>query len=97
MKILGERALAGGGDAQKLAETERALRSGKGVAFDDLEAEMQAKLEAEREKRVQHLQQIGVRRIAQMGLAKGWTAWHDNYEEYQYKKRLLKGGQCVSE
>ena len=52
---------------------------------------MQRKLEEEARSVCSTLQQLGVRRISQMGLARGWTAWLDNYQEYQYKKRLLKG------
>ena len=66
------------------AERERSNRSG-------LDDEMQRQIEEEREKRVAHLQQIGVRRLIQQGLARGWNAWHDNYSDYQRKKRMLKG------
>jgi Ca2+-binding EF-hand superfamily protein len=54
------------------------------------EAELQRQMEREREKRVLHLQQLGLKRMMQMGLARGWTAWHDQYEEFTYKKRLLQ-------
>ena len=51
---------------------------------------LQEQLAAEREKRVAHLQQLGVRRLMQQGLARGWTAWLDIYLDYQHKKRMLK-------
>ena len=33
----------------------------------------------EREKRVEHLANVGLRRMFQQGLAKGWTAWQEQY------------------
>ena len=36
-------------------------------------------LQLEREKRVEHLRQVAARRIGQMELAKGWSAWHEQY------------------
>ena len=50
----------------------------------------QLMLEAEKDKRVAHLQGIGVRRLMQQGLARGWGAWHEVYVEYRRKQRLLK-------
>ena len=50
----------------------------------------QAELEAEREKRVQHLATVGIRRMFQAGIAKGWSAWHDLWEEKVRQQRLLK-------
>ena len=52
-----------------------------------MERQMQLKLEQEKEKRVAHLQQLGVKRLMQQGLARGWTAWYDMYSEEQRKKR----------
>ena len=50
---------------------------------------MQQKLEEERQKRVEHIAQVGMRRIMQQGLAKGWTAWHDQWANKVHQKRLL--------
>ena len=49
------------------------------------------KVEEERAKRVEHLGQVGLRRIMQQGLAKGWSAWHEMWEEKARQQRLLKG------
>ena len=54
------------------------------------EQSMALSLEEEREKRVAHLQQIGVRRLFSQGLARGWTAWVHEYNEYKRKKNLLQ-------
>ena len=45
----------------------------------------------EKEKRVVHLQQLGIRRLVQQGLARGWEAWLDAYLVYHRRKRLLLG------
>ena len=46
-------------------------------------------LEAEKEKRIAHLQQMAVRRMMQAGLTKGWQTWLDLYEERQRSMRML--------
>ena len=51
---------------------------------------VEAELEAEREKRVQHLSQIGVKRMMNHKLSLGWSAWYEMYTEYLRKQRLLK-------
>ena len=40
--------------------------------------------------RVQHLATVGIRRMFQAGIAKGWSAWHDMWEEKTRQQRLLK-------
>jgi len=58
------------------------------------EAERQRQLtqqmEREREKRVEHLQHIGARRISQMGLSRGWQAWYDQYEAIVRQQQMLR-------
>ena len=49
-----------------------------------------ADLEAEREKRVAHLQQVAARRVMQMGLARGWSAWLEQYDTHLMHQRMLK-------
>ena len=49
---------------------------------------MEEQLEKEKQKRVEHLAQVGLRRMFQQGPARGWTAWHDLYEHNLYQKRL---------
>ena len=74
---------------KELAEARKAMAEGRGM-----EAEMQRRydeqLEMERAKRVEHLAQVGVRRMFQQGLAKGWTAWHDLWAEKVRQTNLLK-------
>ena len=42
---------------------------------------MALQLEAERERRVAHLQEVAARRIGQMGLARGWSSWYGQWAE----------------
>ena len=46
--------------------------------------------EREREKRVAHLQQLALRRLSQLSLARGWNAWAGKHEERQRQARLLR-------
>ena len=46
-------------------------------------------LEAEREERVKHLQQQAARRIANAGIASGFTTWQGHWEEAARQKRVL--------
>ena len=48
-------------------------------------------LEAERERRVTHLQNVAARRIGQMELSKGWSAWLEQYQARVRCKQLLAG------
>ena len=49
-----------------------------------------AQLEAEREKRVAAVQQQALRRIQQIGLSKGWSAWHELWEERVRQRNMLR-------
>ena len=55
------------------------------------------KLEEEHEKRVEHLQQVAVRRIGQLALARGWSSWLAQHEEKVRVWQLLRhaGGRLV--
>ena len=46
-------------------------------------------MERERDKRVQNLAQVGLRRILAQGLAKGWSAWYDMWSQKTHQSRLL--------
>ena len=71
---------------QALAE-----RSGMDILSQQQEAAraLAEALEAEKEKRVAHLQQMAVKRMMQAGLTKGWQTWLDMYLEHQRHKRML--------
>ena len=51
--------------------------------------QMEEQLEAEKEKRVAHLQQQAMRRIANAGIASGFSAWQEQWAEAARQKRML--------
>ena len=55
----------------------------------ELQKQAALQLEAEKEKRVAHLQQMAARRMGQQGLAAGWSTWQDQYLEAARQKRML--------
>jgi hypothetical protein len=61
-----------------------------GAGQAELEKDLASKLEAEREKRVEHLQGVAARRIGQMGLARGWSGWHEQWSEKRRRRQLLQ-------
>ena len=82
-RMLGEQREAHKKEAEKLAKmaADQALLVQKSA---------NEKLEDEREKRVAHLGQIGVKRMMNQKLSMGWSAWREMYLELQRKKNLLK-------
>merc|ERR1739841_7799 len=82
-----------GWEAVAKAEAERALaarESERGAADAARLRELGEQLEAEREKRIAHVQQIAARRIGQLSLARGWSAWHGQVEAHQWRQRMLR-------
>ena len=82
------------GKLQEVRELKTKLReanTNSRYSAADLEAKKLAEqLEAEREKRVLHLQQVAARRITQIELAKGWQTWQELYLGHLRTKQLLK-------
>ena len=66
-------------------------------ALTPAQQQLAAELEAEREKRVAHVQQIAVRRLGQMALARGWSSWHELWEVRSQEQRRLRavGGRLM--
>ena len=56
----------------------------------DAEEQLANAMEREREKRVAHVQQIAARRIGKMGLARGWSGWHEQWAEKRRRRNLLR-------
>ena len=54
-------------------------------------AEEMAAMQAEKDKeaRVEHLAQKALKRIANQGIMRGWTAWSDQYQQAARQKRML--------
>ena len=75
--------------AKELSDARELMASGKGHSTE-LKRRMEEELEREREKRVAGLQQQGMKRLMNQGLARGWSAWHGKYSEHLRKHRLMK-------
>ena len=74
---------------RELEQARQAMHAGR-ATDEALKRQMEEELEREREKRVAHLQQLGVKRLMNQGLARGWSAWHDMWAERVRKMRLMK-------
>ena len=68
----------------QLMVAREAMLAGNGKEAE-LKRQMEAQLEEERIKRVEHLANVGLRRIFQQSLARGWSAWLEMYQETQHK------------
>ena len=75
--------------AKELKEARDAMASGRGEEYE-MRRRAEEELEREKEKRVAHLGEMGVKRLMNMGLARGWTAWHELYTEKVNQRNLLK-------
>ena len=56
----------------------------------ELEKQMEEKLEAEKQKRIEHTREMAVRRIGKRDLARGWMAWVELYNQIVQERRMLK-------
>ena len=56
----------------------------------EMARQMEEELEKEKQKRVEHLAQVGLRRIMQQGISRGFLAWHDQWAEKTRQTRLLQ-------
>ena len=74
---------------RELKEARDAMLSGNGRAAE-MQRLMEEELEREKEKRVAHLGEMGVKRLMNQGLARGWSAWHEVWAEKVRKRNLLK-------
>jgi hypothetical protein len=75
----------------QVLEAERRARSSELAAVNqDAASEMEKMLAAEKEKRVEHLKQVAIRRIALKDLARGWVGWHGMWSEKVRQRNLLK-------
>ena len=50
---------------------------------------LEARLEAEKEKRIAHLSQLAARRVSNREIASGFTAWQEQWAEAARQKRML--------
>ena len=76
------------GSSEK-ARLEEQRKADVAAAEEDHVRQMEEQLEAEREKRIANLQQSAARRIANAGIASGFSTWQEQWEEAARKKRML--------
>ena len=62
---------------------------------EQMRRQLAEELALERERRVEHLQQLGLKRLRNMSLARGWSAWHDKWTEHAHKLRLMKNASSM--
>ena len=78
-------------DAERERDALVAQLKGQALSAEEEQARQNAlRLEEEREKRVAHLQGVAARRIQQLGLARGWSAWAEAYEQRLMHQRMLR-------
>ena len=75
--------------AEVRATMEAALENQTLSGEQMFQKQMAEAAEAEKEKRVAHLQKQAVRRIANAGIASGFSAWQEQWEEAARQKRML--------
>ena len=76
------------GSSEK-ARLEEQRKADVAAAEEDHVRQMEEQLEAEREKRIANLQQSAARRIANAGIASGFSTWQEQWEEAARQKRML--------
>jgi len=80
---------AGAAAGKQTASLEADAASRLEAAEAAYQKQMEEKLEAEREKRIAHLQQMAARRMGQMDVANGFGTWQDQWAEVARQKRML--------
>merc|ERR1740130_1804842 len=75
--------------ASTKAALEKALEQLRTELTGSAEEQAAMQLERDKEKRVEELCAKAAKRIGNQGLIKGWTGWHDMWEEQARQKRML--------
>ena len=57
---------------------------------EEWERQLRERLEREKEGRVAHLQEVGLKRLFQQDLARGWSSWLEMYLEVSHKRELIR-------
>merc|ERR1719171_2044548 len=73
--------------AQK--ELEKALENQRIALTGSQEEILAMQAQKEKEARVEQLAQKAMKRIANQGIMRGWTAWSDQYQEKARQKRMI--------
>ena len=56
---------------------------------------MTQELEVEQEKRIAHLQQLGVKRLRSQAIARAWSAWHSTWFEMTKARQVMIATDCL--
>ena len=75
--------------SQELEEARQAMLDGRGLEAE-LQRQMEERLAAEKEKRIEHTKEMAIRRIGKRDLARGWTAWSEQHLEKKRRAQVLK-------
>ena len=74
--------------AEVAAQLEAARASDVAVK-EEMQRQLEERLAAERQSRIEHTTQMAVRRIGKRDLTRGWVAWHDGYVDETRVRRML--------
>ena len=80
---------------EELNEARQAMADGRGMEAER-ERQMKEQIEADRQKRIEHTQEVALRRIGKQDLTSGWMAWYELYSEtIRMKRALLQAGSRI--
>ena len=74
--------------SDQLEEARKAMAEGRGQEAE-LKRQMEERMAAEKEKRIEHTKEMALKRIGKRDLTRGWVAWHEMWAEEARRKRTL--------
>ena len=74
---------------QELSAARLAMLEGRGQEAE-LKRQMEERMAAEKEKRIEHTKEMALRRIGKRDLSRGWIAWHEKWAEVRRRKNMLR-------
>ena len=80
---------------EDLAAARQAMLEGRGQEAE-LQRQMDERLAREKEKRIEHTQQMAIRRIGKRELYRGWSAWVTPFLEKRRRKRALMAASSIA-
>ena len=79
---------------EELERARKAMREGRG-AEEEQKRLMEERIQAEKEKRIEHTKEMALRRIAKRELALGWESWATPYFERKYMLSKLRQASMI--
>ena len=77
-------------EVRKELEAARTQLAARASAATSAELELAEKLQAEKQKRIEHTGAMAIKRIGKRDLSRGWQCWLDAYLEKRHSLNLLK-------